>query len=92
MFDMIDLYMRLAALCFVLAVTFFFITTECLIKGKLKLPSWVFSSFTLVIGVYFFNVFLRSMNEFTVGRTDALDELLDIWGTALRFIGLGHLV
>jgi len=83
-------YWKIAAICFIIAITFFFITTETLIKGKLKLPSWVFSSFTFVIGFYFFNIFLRSMTEFTVGRHDSIDHLLNIWGAAVKFIGLKH--
>ena len=86
------LYWKLAALCFIIAITFFFITAEALIRGKLSLPSWVFSSFTFVIGFYFFSVFLRSLGELNMGSHDALDELLDVVDTALSFVGLGHLM
>jgi len=86
------LYWKLAALCFVIAITFFFFTAEALIRGKLSLPSWVFSAFTFVIGFYFFTIFLRSIGELRMGSHDALDELLDVVDTFLGIIGLGHLM
>ena len=86
------LYWKVIALCFIVAITFFFFTTETLIQGKLKLPSWVFSSFTFVIGFYFFSVFLRSLSELKTGSHDSIDELLDICHITLKFFGLGHLM
>jgi len=80
-------YWRLAALCFVLGILFFFLTTDSLVKGKLRLPAWVFSSFTLVMGIYFFTIFVKSANEFMIGRHEALDELIDTWEMISRFFG-----
>jgi len=79
------LYIRLAAVCFVIAILFFFFTTESLVRGKLRLPAWVFSLSTLVIGIYFFNVFLNSVQDFMQGRTDTLDELIDISALVASF-------
>ncbi len=79
-------YVRLAIICCIVAVVFFYITTESLIKGKLRLPAWVFSSFTLVIGIFFFDVFIDSVGEFSLGKTDSLDELIDMWEMVARFM------
>jgi hypothetical protein len=79
------LYIRLSAICFVIAILFFFFTTETLVRGKLKLPAWVFSLSTLVIGIYFFNIFLGSIQDFMQGRTDTLDELIDISHVVFSF-------
>jgi len=78
-------YIRLAAICFVIAILFFFFTTESLVRGKLRLPAWVFSLSTLVIGIFFFNVFLGSVQDFMQGRTDTLDELIDISHIVVNF-------
>lgn len=73
------LYWKVAAVCFVVGIFFFFITTETLIRGKLRLPSWVFSMFTMVIGTFFFRIFVNSMSEFGIGQTGSVDELMKAW-------------
>lgn len=80
-------YWKLALLCSMLGFMFFFLTTEGLVKGKLRLPAWVFSSFTLVIGVFFLRIFLNSLGEFGMGRHESLDELLDAWRLMTGFLG-----
>jgi hypothetical protein len=72
-------YWKSAVLCCLVGLFFFFVTAECIVKGKLRLPAWVFSTFTLVIGVFFFRVFTRSMFEFNIGRHESLDDLLNVW-------------
>ncbi len=79
------LYWKLAAVCFVVAIAFFFFTTESLVRGKLQLPAWVFSSFTFVVGAFFFSVFLNSLTEFRMGAHYSLDELLDAWDLVSGF-------
>ena len=70
-------YWKLAVLCCVVGLMFLFVTAEGLVSGKLRLPAWVFSSFTLVIGVFFFRVFVNSLNEFDMGQHVSLDQLMD---------------
>jgi hypothetical protein len=72
-------YWKLAILCCLLGLLFFFMTAESLIQGKLRLPAWVFSLFTLVIGVFFFRVFTNSMVEFDAGHHQSLDEFMNMW-------------
>ncbi len=79
-------YWKLAAGCCLLGIVFLFITTECLVKGKLRLPAWVFSSFTLVIGIFFLSVFINSLGEFSVRRHDSLDEMLRAWSLVKGFV------
>jgi hypothetical protein len=79
-------YWKLAVLCSLVGLLFFFMTAESLIQGKLRLPAWVFSLFTLVIGVFFFRVFLRSLDEFGLGRHTALDDLVNIWRMVAGFM------
>jgi len=79
------LYWKLAAVCFVVAIAFFFLTTESLVRGKMQLPAWVFSSFTFVIGAFFFSIFLNSLSEFKLGVHSSLDELLDAWDLVCGF-------
>jgi hypothetical protein len=81
-------YWKLAVLCSLVGIFFFFLTTESLVQGKLKLPAWVFSSFTLVIGVFFFRIFVDSVGEFSKGTHPSLDNLLDVWRLVTNFIGI----
>lgn len=86
---MVDIfYWKLAFLCCLVGILFFFITAESLVRGKLKLPAWVFSSFTLVIGVFFFRIFLSSLSEFEAGRHQTLDEFLDMWRLITGLLGI----
>ena len=88
MFHIDPFYWRLAILCSLVGLTFFFVTTEGLIQGKLRLPAWVFSSFTLVLGVFFFRIFVNSMYEFNMGQHVSLDNLVDIWRILTGFFGM----
>ena len=89
MFGHVDvLYWKMAAICAVMALFFFYITTESLIRGKLKLPAWVFSSFTLVLGIFFFKVFIDSLGEFNNGRHDTLDDMIKHLRVLARFLRL----
>lgn len=72
-------YWKLAIGTCILGILFLFFTTESLVRGKFRIPAWVFSSFTMVLGVFFFKVFLNSLAEFSVGRHDSLDEMLRAW-------------
>ena len=81
-------YWKLAILCCITGLFFFFATTESLIQGKFRLPAWVFSIFTMVLGVFFFDVFIDSLGEFGVGCHDSLDDLLDTWRIVMRFFGM----
>jgi hypothetical protein len=69
-------YWKLAVGCCFVGILFLFATTESLVQGKFRVPAWVFSTFTLVIGVFFLKVFLNSLGEFSVGRHDSLDDLM----------------
>jgi intracellular septation protein A len=80
------IYWRLAAICFVVGLAFFFFTTDSLIRGKLRLPSWVFSIFTFVVGVFFFRIAVNSVHEFQMNRHNSLDELLDAYHMILNFL------
>lgn len=80
------LYWKLAGGSLFIAILFFSITTDGLVKGKFGLPAWVFSAFSLVVGVLFFNIFLNSVNEFSVGRHVTLDKMLDAWEIMVRFV------
>lgn len=80
-------YWKLAILCCIAGLFFLFATTEGLIQGKFRLPAWVFSIFTLTIGVFFFDIFIDSLGEFSVGRHDSIDQLMDTWGVVTRFFG-----
>jgi hypothetical protein len=79
-------YWKLAILCCLVGVVFFFITAESLVQGKLRIPAWVFSSFTLVIGVFFFRIFVNSLSEFHMGQHVSLDQLMDTWRLVLSYI------
>ena len=79
-------YWKLAILCCLVGLLFFFITTESIVKGKLRLPAWVFSLSTLVIGVFFFRIFVNSMREFNMGQHVSLDQLMDTWKLLLSFM------
>ena len=87
MFHVDPFYLRLAGICLVIGLLFFFITTESLVRGKLRLPAWVFSSFTLTLGVFFFHIFINSVSEFGLGHHETLDELIDAWQLLTHFIG-----
>jgi len=82
------LYWKMAAACCVTGIFFLFVTTEGLVRGRFRIPAWVFSSFTLVIGVFFFRVFLNSLAEFSVGRHDSIDELIAAWKLVGGFLSL----
>ena len=79
-------YWELAVLCCLSGLLFFFITAESIVRGKLRLPAWVFSSFTLVIGVFFFRIFINSLSEFSMGRHISIDQLLDAWRLLTHFV------
>jgi hypothetical protein len=70
-------YWKLALLCCLVGLMFLFVTAEGLVQGKLRLPAWVFSCFTLVIGVFFFRIFVNSLGEFDMGQHGSLDQLMD---------------
>jgi hypothetical protein len=80
------IYWKMALGCFLIALLFLFITTDGLVKGKFTLPAWVFSSFTMVIGVVLFRVFLNSVNEFEAGQHTSLDQMIDMWAKVLHFV------
>jgi len=80
------IYWKLAAICFVVGLAFFFFTTDSLIKGKLRLPAWVFSSFTFIAGFYFFHVAIASLAEFNQGKHDSIDTLLYGWHLIVKFV------
>ncbi len=80
------LYWRLASICFIVGLAFFFFTTDSLIRGKLRLPAWVFSIFTFVVGVFFFRIAVNSLREFQMNRHNSLDELLDAYYRIVNFI------
>jgi hypothetical protein len=78
----------MAGACAVAGLFFMFVTTEALVRGKLKLPAWVFSSFTLVLGVFFFRIFINSVAEFYMGQHDSLDTLMAHLSLLASFFGL----
>jgi len=79
-------YWKLAALVCFLGLAFFFLTVEGLIRGKLSLPSWVYSIFTFTIGVFFFSIFVNSMNEYWMGRHDTMDNFIDLYHQVTWFL------
>jgi hypothetical protein len=78
-------YLKLAILCCLVGLFFFFVSSESILRGKLSLPSWVFAAFSLVIGVFFFRTFVDSVNEFNIGRHDSLDQLIDTWQLVVHY-------
>ena len=80
------IYWKMALGCFLIAIVFLYMTTEGLVKGKFSLPSWVFSSFTMTVGIALFRVFLNSVNEFGAGKHTSLDQMLDMWTKVLHFV------
>ncbi|HDS31053.1 MAG TPA: hypothetical protein ENN67_08425 [Firmicutes bacterium] len=76
---LVDIFFwKVAVGCCFLGILFLFATTESLVQGKFRIPAWVFSSFTLTLGVFFLKIFINSMGEFSMGRHDSIDLLMRI--------------
>ena len=45
------------------------------------------SSLGITLGFFFFHIFLNSVGEFSVGRHETLDELIDAWQLLAHFFG-----
>lgn len=80
------IYWKMAGGCLLIAIIFLFITTDGLVKGKFALPAWVFSIFTMSIGVFLFRITLNSLSEFRMGQHSSLDQMLDVWEKVLHYM------